>query len=208
MAQEKKAKSKGYGTTTIILVIVVFVLSLLNGYLYFQLKEYENEYEVLKNEYVALYNRTTLQEKYYDNLTDMYSDLRYEYDQLSNNYKDLLQKHYNLTSEYDDILKYKKEIMLTNNESIVLPIKSNSSYTYKLPFSGYIIMNFTADDDVYVWIGSSMVNAVYFARYPQFPETAENASFIVPVAPDLIVFIGNPNEFNEVRVNFTIKFVY
>lgn len=204
MTQEKAEKRKGYNTTTIILVIAVFILSLLNGYLYFQLKEYDN----LKNEYVVLYNRTTLQEGYYNNLTDMYTDIRSEYDQLSNNYKDLLQKHYNLTREHDDILNYKKEIMLTYNESIVLPIKSNSSYTYELPFSGYILMNFTADDDIYVWIGSSMVDGVYFARYPQFPETTEAASFIVPVAPDLSVFIGNPNEFDEARVNFTIKFIY
>ena len=204
MTQEKAEKRKGYNTTTIILVIAVLILSLLNGYMYFQLKEYD----VLKMEYVILYNKTTLLESYYNNLTDMYSDIRIEYDQLSNSHKELLQRHYNLTKEYGDILNYKKEILLTNNESIILPIKSNSSYTYELPFSGYIIMNFTADDDIYVWIGSSMVDGVYFSRYPQFPETAESASIMVPVAPDLHVFIGNPNEFNEARVNFTIKFVY
>ena len=204
MTQEKAEKRKGYNTTTIILVIAVLILSLLNGYMYFQLKDYD----VLKKEYVTLYNRTTLLESYYNNLTDMYSDIRIEYDQLSNTYKSLLEKHYNLTSEYDSILNYKKELILINNGSIVLPIKSNASYTYELPFSGYIIMNFTADDDIYVWIGSSMVDGVYFSRYPQFPETAESASFMVPVAPDLHVFIGNPNEFSEVSVNFTIKFVY
>ena len=204
MTQEKTEKGKGYNTTTIILVLAVFILSLLNGYMYFQL----NEYGVLKKEYIILYNRTTLLGSYYNNITDMYSDIRVEYEQLSNSHKDLLQRYHNLTREYDDIIGYKKEVLLINDESIVLPIKSNTSYIYELPFSGIIIMNFTADDDAYVWIGSSMVDGIYFSRYPQFPETAESASFTVPVAPDLHVFIGNPNEFNEVRFNFTIKFIY
>lgn len=202
MTQEKGKKR--HNTTKIILLVTILILSLLTGYMYFQIKNCN----ILKNEYNKLFNRTILLESYYNDLTDMYSDIRIEYNQLSGDYKSLLKEHSNLTREYDDILSYKKQMLLTNNESIVLPIKSNVSYTYEIPFSGYIIMNFSADDDIYVWIGSSMVDGFYFSRYPQFPETAENASFIVPVAPDLNVFIGNPNEFNEVRVNFTIKFVY
>jgi hypothetical protein len=204
MSKENIVKRKKGNPISIMLFIIVLVLSLLNGYFYFQLSAYND----LKSEYDSLYNRTVIQEIYYDNLSSMYSEIRLEYDQLSSNYKDLLQKYYNLSREYEDILKYEKEETLVVNESIVLPIKSNSTYTYELPFSGYIVMNYSADDDVYVWIGSSMVDGVYFARYPQFPETAESASFIVPVAPDLHVFIGNPNEFNEARVSFSIKFVY
>ncbi len=204
MSKESTVKRKKDNPISIMLFIVVLILSLLTGYLYFRLKEYSN----IKDEYESLYNKTLIQEIYYDNLSSMYSEIRIEYDQLSSSYKDILQKYYNLTDEYGSVLKYEKEVTLAVNESTVLPIKSNSTYIYELPFSGYIIMNFTADDDVYIWIGSSMVDGIYFARYPRFPETAENASFIVPVARDVYVFIGNPNEFNEARVNFSIKFVY
>jgi len=208
MAQEQPEKKKSYNTTTIMMVILIVILSLLNGYMYFQLNTRTQEYNVLINEYMLLYNRTTILENYYNNLTVMYSDIRSEYDHLSNLHKDILQEHYNLTAEYDDIFNYKKEIILVSDERISLPIKSNASYTYEIPFSGYVIMNFTATDDIYVWIGSSMVEGVYFSRYPQFPETAEAGSFMVPVAPDLHVFIGNPNEFTDARVTFSIKFVY
>jgi len=205
MAQKQSEKKKSYNTTTIVMIIFITILSLLNGYLYFQLSTRTQEYEL---EYTLLYNRTTTLENYYNNLTDMYSDIRSEYDQLSNSHKELLQEHYNMSAEYNDILNYKKEILLASNEKTSLPIKANTSYTYEIPFSGYIIMNFTATDDIYVWIGSSMVEGIYFSRYPQFPETAEAASFMVPVTPDLHVFIGNPNEFTEARVTFSIKFVY
>ena len=204
MTPLKPDNKKGYNTTTILFIVIIFSLSLLLGYMYFKLQEYD----IVKKEYTLLYNRTTLLEGYYGNLTNMYSEIRSEYTQLLNVHRDLLHRYSNLTKEYNDVMNYNKEVLLVSSQTAVIPIKSNVSYTYELSFSGYIIMNYTANDDIYVWIGSSVMEGVYYSRYPQFPETAEAASFLVPVAPTLYVYLGNPNEFNDVRVEFTIKFVY
>ena len=195
---------RGYSFSTVVLVVAVVGLSLLSGYMFLRLRGCD----ALQREYVSLYDSCVLLEDYYDNLTGMYSELRAEYDQLLGNNKELLRDYYNLTVEYDDVLNFRKEVLLVDGESVYLPIEANVSYSFELPFAGYIAMEFSADDDVYVWVGSSMLDDVYYYRYPMFPETAEVGSFVVPVAPDLRVFVGNPNEFNGVRVEFTINFVY
>jgi|GEM_PF-6743324 len=204
MGEFKSQEKKRYDTTTILLFILLMVVSLLTGYVYLQLQQRTNEY-------ILLYNRTTILEDYYENITMMYSEIRGEYEVLSENNRALIKNNYNMTiliDEYEEILTYGKELILVENESVLLDIKSNSSYVYEIPYSGYIVLNFTANDDIFIWIGSSIVDGIYYSRYPNFPETVESAEFIVPIAPDLYVFIGNPNEFNAVRVNFTIKFVY
>lgn len=197
-------EAKKINYTTITLVVLLFILSLMSGYFYYEIQKYRD----LEIDYKTLYNRSATVEEYYDELIGMYSELREEYGDLLDRHAELVMEYSNLTKEYEDVLSYRKAISLVSDKTITLEIESNETYLYDIPFSGFIEVSFSADDDVYVWIGSSSLDQIFYSRYPQFPETVEAASFKVPVQPDLRVFIGNPNEFNEVTVTFSIDFFY
>ena len=193
-----------YDTVKIVLTVLLIASSLLNGYSYFKIMELNQ----LHGSYLALYNRTVTVEGYYNESRAMYSELRGEYEYLSSSYGELLRRHTELVKTMDDMLSYNLSMQLEKGKSLTLPLKSNATFTYQVPFSGYIEVTFSATQDIYVWVGSSAVDGVYYSRYPPFPQTSLGSTFKVPVMPDVYINFGNPNEFTDVRVTFSIRFVY
>ena len=80
--------------------------------------------------------------------------------------------------------------------------------SYETIYAGYIEVNFTSSVDIYFWVGSSVTEDHYYARYPPFPETASNGTFAVPAYGELYIFIKNPSEDASASVALTVKYVY
>ncbi len=167
--------------TKLVLISFLLVSVLANGYLYLQYQEYN----LLSNNYVGLYDTTTKVQGYYDNLTAQYTELRVEYTQLRSLYTTLLENNAGLEKEYSDIINYRKEVQLAYEKTITVLPRQNYSEVYSIPFSGVIDVNYTATGEAYTWIGSSGLESSYYSRNPQFPQTASDYNFTVPVFPIL-----------------------
>ena len=193
-----------YDIVKILLIIFLAASSLLNGYSYFKIMELDQ----LKNSYMILYNRTITIEQYYNESNARYLELRGEYEYISSNYNALVKRYTDLVNNYDDIMNYRLSLQLETSKLLTLPPKSNTTLIYEIPFSGYIEVSFSATSDVYLWIGSSSLENIYYSRYPPFPQTSYGSTFTVPVMPDVHVNFGNGSEFSEAEIEFSIKFVY
>jgi flagellar basal body-associated protein FliL len=187
-----------------ILLIIVIILCCTSGLLYYNLKNANN----LEKELLELYNRSNQVENYYIKINDMYLNLREEYEYVYEEYSKLNLKNILIEKEYDEILNYKKVIMLEKEKSITLLSKENNTAIYEIPFSGYVQINFTSTDDIYFWIGSTSIEQVYYSRFPSFPDIEKSGSFMIPVLPNLVIFIANPSEESSIDLIYSIKFVY
>jgi hypothetical protein len=90
----------------------------------------------------------------------------------------------------------------------VLFPESNVTFTYNIEYGGYFEINFNSSEDIFFWIGCSIVDNIFYSRYPHYPETVFNGTFVVPVSPNAYVYIGNPNEEHNATISFSIKYVY
>jgi flagellar basal body-associated protein FliL len=187
-----------------ILLIIVIILCCTSGLLYYNLKNANT----LEKELLELYNRSNQVENYYIKINDMYLKLREEYEYVYEEYSKINLKNILIEKEYNEILNYKKVIILENEKSINLLSKQNNTAIYEIPFSGYVQINFTSTDDIYFWIGSTSIEQVYYSRFPSFPEIEKSGSFMIPVLPNLVIFIANPSEESSIDLIYSIKFVY
>jgi hypothetical protein len=168
----------------------------------------QQRYDTLYEYYTNLLNSTQKLEMYYDNLTMQYSEVREEYTLLNSLYSDLIQTNSELNKEYNDILSYKKNITLASKQTITILPKQNHTLIYDIPFSGYMTLNYTANSETYVWVGSTTIEPTFYTRNPQFPHTSNENNFTVPVKPDIIVYFANPDEFLSMEITFWISFTY
>jgi hypothetical protein len=202
-----------------VLFIILFVMSAgLSGYLYYVInqdrliiKDFSRRYLDLHNSYWALSNVSTSLETYYEELQDMYSVLRSEYSYLEDSYTALMQEKVALQNELHilkDIIDLNASILLEYDKTLELSPEGNITLTYDTIYAGYLFVNFTASSDIYIWVGSSVTENEYYARYPPFPKTAFNGTFTVPACTIVYVNINNPNEEMEAIVTISISYIY
>ena len=179
---------------------------------YFQLN---NSYYALEDDYLLLLNTSSSLEDYYAELQEMYSTLRSEYSDLEDLHSslaqekaDLLDDKNSIQKELDDILSFSKMIILESNVTYELPAGGSMTLPYNISYAGYIEVNFTSSTDIYIWVGSSISENGYYARYPAFPHTAYNGTFTVPVSVNLYLFIVNTNIGLGTNVTLTIEYTY
>ena len=169
--------------------------------------------ELVENYVILLNNSDTLREFYdntrsnYNELQIMYQDLRQEYSDLHGLHNGSIQENIELMDqisqlnvekeaiqkELDDTLSFLKSTVIENNSSYVIPPGGNMTIAYDIVYAGYIEVNFTSTTDVFLWVGSPVSEAVYYSRFPVFPRTAFNGTFIVPVSNAVFLFIENTN---------------
>ena len=189
------------------------------GYIYQQLN---SSYFDLAGNYLSLLNTSESLEGFYSELQGMYSTLRGEYDNLEDMYSVLVLEKAELQDDYseledirdsiqgelDDILSFSKAVYLERNASYELPAGGNMTLSYEITFAGYVEVEFNSSTDVYFWVGSSVSEDGYYARYPSFPNTAYNGTFTIPVCANVYLFIVNTNVDVGASVTLTIEYVY
>ena len=194
-----------------ILIIVSLLSGALMGILIYPNEDTDNlqqRYEALSEYYTELLNVTQTLQTYYDNLTRQHAEVREEYTLLNSLYSDIVKSNSELKKEYDDIINYQKSMQLASKQTINILPKQNISMTYEIPFSGYMTLNYTADGETYVWVGSTNIEPSFYSRNPQFPYTASDHNFTVPVQPNLLVYFANPDELDSIEITFWISFTY
>lgn len=191
-----------------LLVILVILLVGLSGFFYYRITRLETAFEKFESSYLSLRGE-------YDDLQGMYSSLRSEYTDLQNRHstlemeKNALQSEkMSLQNEYGEILSLEKRVVLEDDKTVELKAEGNVTFTYDILFAGYIELNFTASMDIFFWVGSSMTQDTFYARYPPFPDTATNGTVIIPVCSTVYLYINNPSELMNATVTFTITYVY
>jgi hypothetical protein len=187
----------------------------MTGFLYYRMTQYElviEDFQVkyldLLSNYQSVLNTSSSLELYYDELQEMYSVLREEYSVLEGMYSELLREKVALQREFDEIMGFNRSILLENNRTIELSAGGNVTLSYEIIYAGYIELNFTSSVDIFFWVGSSVTENDYYARYPPFPETVSNGTFAVPAHGGLFIFIKNPSEDASAIVALTVKYVY
>ena len=110
--------------------------------------------------------------------------------------------------ELDDTLSFSKSTVIANNSSYVIPPGGNMTISYDIIYAGYIEVNFTSTTDIFLWIGSPVSKDAYYFRFPAFPHTAFNGTFIVPVSNAVFLFIENTDVEASGVVIITIKYTY
>ena len=138
----------------------------------------------------------------------MYSTLRSEYSDLESRYSTLQQDYTALRGELDDVMNLGKSIVLEDNRTLELSAGGNTTLSYDTFYAGYIEVNFTSSTDVYIWVGSSVTEDEYYARFPSYPDTASSGAFRIPVCATVYIYIMNTSEELDALVNLTIKYVY
>ena len=193
-----------------VLIIVSLLSGALMGILIYPNGDTDNlqqRYDTLSEYYTELQNVTQTLQTYYDNLTRQHTEVRAEYTLLNALYSDLMESNSELMKELNDIKNYQKNIKFPKQTITILP-KQNNSMTYEIPFSGYMTLNYTADGETYVWVGSTTIEPSFYSRNPQFPYTASDHNFTVPVQPNILVYFANPDEFDSMEITFWISFTY
>jgi len=194
-----------------ILIIISLISGALMGILIYPNEDTDNlqqRYDTLSEYYTELQNVTQILQTYNDNLTRQHTEVREEYKMLNSLYSDLVKSNSELKKEYNDIINYQKKIQLASKQTITLLPKQNHTMTYEIPFSGYMTLNYTANGETYVWVGSTNIEPSFYSRNPQFPHTAFDHNFTVPVQPDLLIYFTNPDEFDSVEITFWVSFTY
>lgn len=190
----------------------------LSGFFYYRITQYQlavedlqSTYLELHGNYLSLENRSTTLEGFYSELQDMYSTLRDEYSNLEDAYTSALQEKATLQQELanaSEILNFNKGVLLENNKTLELSAEENVTLSYEVVYAGFVEVSFNASEDVVVWVGSSISEGEYYARYPAFPETSFNGTFRVPAMATVYINVFNPNEEAEATVTLTIKYTY
>ena len=187
----------------IILISAVILLSGLDLFLYFKL----NDVKMVEANYDALENRTQTLETYYQQLQDQYSSLMTDYTDLKGRYEALIQSNALLQREYNDVINHNKQVLVEEKHSLRLAPAENVTIVYEIPASGYVEIEVNSTKEIFVWVGSSFVDEIYYARFPSFPQTASVFSFKVPASPSLYFFIENADT-DEAEIVYSINLVY
>ncbi len=187
------------------------------------------QYTVLADDYVILLNNSnTLQEYYldtrsnYNELQIMYRDLRQEYSDLQGLHSGSIQEIAELLDqisqlnvekeaiqkELDDTLSFSKSTIIEDNASYILPPGGNMTISYDIIYAGYIEVNFTSTTDIFLWIGSPVSSDIYYSRFPVFPRTAFNGTFVVPVSNAVFLYMENTDVEIFGEIILTIKYTY
>jgi hypothetical protein len=227
---EKLGRSFDY--IKIVLIITSIIFAGASGFFYFRsraLLSLDAQYTELADNYAILLNISDTLREYYDNTRTNYSELQIMYQNLRQEYSDLLSlqsgsiqenaelldkiSQLNLEKEViqkelDDLLSFSKSTIIENNLSRVIPPGGNTTLTYDIVYAGYIEVNFTSTTDIFLWIGSPISEDAYYFRYPAFPHTAFNGTFIVPVSNAVYLFIKNVDVELSGEVIITIKYTY
>ena len=196
-----------------------FVLSaFLSGFLYYRMTSNEiafNEFQIryldLYDRYDVLLNTTSTLNSYYDELRNLYSVLREEYSNLENQYVNLLLEKNVLEgklNESEENINFEKSIILDSNKTIELSPNGNATIIYNVSYAGLLEVNFSASSDVFIWVGCSMIENCYYARYPSFPKTSSNGSFKIPVCATVYINVNNPNEEIITVIFLSIEYIY
>lgn len=187
----------------VILISAVILLSGLDLFLFFKL----NDVKMVEANYGALENRTGTLEAYYQQLQDQYSSLMTDYTDMKGRYEALIQSDALLQREYDDVINLNKQVLVEENKGLRLAPGENVTIVYEIPASGYVEVEVNSTKEVFVWVGSSLVDGIYYARFPSFPQTASVFSFKVPASPSLYFFIENADT-DEAEIVISINLVY
>ncbi len=200
---ERFTKLKSIDKLVLVLLISLFITSTLNVILFIRL----NEKSMIESNYLILQNRTRILEDYYTVLQGQYSGLVEDYESLRERYNELVKSNADLQRELDDILHHTLRIVLEESKSLSLDPGENTTLVYEISVSGYAEISLTSSGEVYLWVGSSMVDDIYYARIPPFPETTLTINTKVPVSPSLYLFLDNADDV-PVEVEFSINLVY
>ena len=238
LSSEKSVEKTGrsFDYLKIILIITTIILAGVSALLYFRYNEglelivnLDAQFSNLMDDYVTLLNNSNTLREYYDNtrlnyneLQNMYQDLRQEYSDLQGLHSGSMQENAELMAQIsqlnlekeviqkdlDDTLSFSKSTVIANNSSYVIPPGGNTTLTYDIVYAGYIEVNFTSTTDIFLWIGSPVSEDAYYFRFPAFPRTAFNGTFIVPVSNAVFLFIENTDVEVSGEVIITIKYTY
>jgi len=200
------------------LVAFLVVSAGLSGFFYYRITQYQlavddlqSGYLELHGNYLSLENRSLTLEGFYNELQDMYSTLRGEYSNLEDAYSNALQEKAILQQELanaSEVLNFNRGVLLEVNRTLELSAEGNVTLSYEVVYAGFVEVSFNASEDVVVWVGSSVSEGEYYARYPAFPETAFNGTFRVPAMATVYINVFNPNEEVGATVTLTIKYTY
>ena len=187
------------------------------------------QYSELAENYVILLNNSDTLQEYYDTTQSNYNELQIMYQDLRQEYSDLQIFHSGsvqanaalleqisqlnvekeaIQKELDDTLSFSKFTIVEDNSSYVILPGGNMTISYDIIYAGYIEVNFTSTTDVFLWVGSPVSDDVYYSRFPVFPRTAFNGTFIVPVSHAVFLYIENTNLEISGEITMTIKYTY
>lgn len=200
---ERLSQETSHSKLVTVLISVVILLSGLDLYLYYRL----GDVKLVEANYIALENRTNTLEAYYQQIQDQYSNLLTDYMEMKGRYDMLVQSNSLLQREYNDVLNHGKQFMVEEKNTLALQPGENVTIAYDIPASGYIEVEVDSTKEVFVWVGSTYVEGVYYARFPPFPETASLLSFKVPVSPTMYLYIENADT-QVAEIEYTINLVY
>jgi hypothetical protein len=186
-----------------ILISTVIILSGLDMFFYFKL----SDVKMVEANYDVLENRTQTLETYYQQLHDQYSSLMTDYTDMKGRYEALVLGNTLLQREYNDVINHDKQVLLEEKQGLRLQPDENTTIIYEIPASGYVEIEVNSTKEIFVWVGSSIIDETYYARLPSFPQTASVLSFKVPVSPDLYFFIENADT-DEAEIEYSINLVY
>ena len=147
------------------------------------------------SEYEDILDKKMNLEKYYNETLEQYYELREEYDVLNVRYMKLYDDYY-------DLIDKDYEYVLDENKIINIGPEMNITLNYPFLNNDLLALNYSSTGDIFFWIGSTSLNYSYYSRHPPFPVTSRNGSIIVPISPDLLIFIQNTESYN-VTVTFS-----
>ena len=180
-----------------------------------------DSYRSLESDYLSLLNTSAALEGYYSDLQGMYSSMRGEYSILEDSYSNLTREQAVLLGDYfalvderdgleeelEGLLTFSEETVLGNMTVEILP-EGNFTLIYDVVYAGYVEVNFSSSVDVLFWVGGSGIEGTYYARYPDYPNTAFNGTFTVPVIETAYLYVGNPNEELAAAVSFMVRYIH
>ncbi len=199
---------------TIIDALTLYVEAIQTSYL-----GLNESYVNLASNYLSILNTTTTLEGYYSDLQEMYSSIRSEYSILEGSFSVLTRNHAELQSDYyslleerdslerelDERLNFSRDEVLEEAIVDILP-GGNITRVYDIQYAGYLVINFSSSADIIFWVGSSVTEGIYYARYPDYPNTASKGSFTIPVLETVYLYIGNPNDELGTTVSFSVHY--
>lgn len=193
------------------------------------LLSFDAQYSELADNYVVLLNNSEILQGYYNNTQSNYNELKIMYQELRREYSDLQSFHSGslqeaselldqisqlnfekeaIQKELDDILSFSKSKIIEDNSSYIIPPGGNMTISHDIIYAGYIEVIFTSTTDIFLWIGSPVFEGAYYSRFPVFPHTVFNGTFIVPVSHAVFLFIVNTDLELSSEIVMTIKYTY
>lgn len=114
-----------------------------------------------------------------------------------------------IQNELLEISQFEKIEVLEENSDFIISANGNITLIYNLTYSGFITVSFTASSELFLWVGSSISNDVYYTRYPiSFPQIAKEGEFVLPACQTLYIFLSNPSELSDVELTLSLMYTY